>query len=144
MAPVDLAAVLTESLQLARASRGFAGIEFVSDLPAAPAVTGNRLLLGQLFLNLILNACQAQPDGGTVEVGLSVQGEQVVARVADRGPGVPDSERERIFEPFYSSRNSTGLGLSVCRAIAQQHGTELNFSNRAGGGAEFTLALRKA
>jgi signal transduction histidine kinase len=144
MAPVDLAAVLSESLQLARANRGFQGIEFVSDLPSAPPVTGNRLLLGQLFLNLILNACQAQPDGGTVEVGLSVEVDRVVARVADRGPGVPEADRERIFEPFYSSRNSTGLGLSVCRAIAEQHGAELRLGSRAGGGAEFSLALRKA
>lgn len=145
MGPVDLASVLVESIDFVRGNREFRGVEFVTDLPGGlPAVTGNRLLLGQLFLNLLINACQAQPGGGTVEVTAEARGDRVVARVADRGPGVPEEDRERIFEPFYSSRHSTGLGLSVCQRIASQHGVMLRLRNRPGGGAEFTLELRRA
>lgn len=144
LGPVDLAAVLSESVEFVRGNREFRGIEFVTDLPPGlPAVSGNRLLLGQLFLNLLLNACHAQPRGGTVEVTAGLDREGVVARIADRGPGVPEEERERIFEPFYSSRHSTGLGLSVCRRIAEQHGAALGLRNRPGGGAEFSIGLRR-
>lgn len=146
MEPVDLAEVLRESVEFVRGNREFEGLQFVTDLPKdLPAVHGNRLLLGQLFLNLLLNACQVQPDGGTVEVAARAEGDdRVVARVSDRGPGVPPEARARIFEPFYSSRHSTGLGLSVCRRIARQHDTELDLRNRPGGGAELSLGLRRA
>ena len=144
LGPVDVAVVLAEAVRFVRDNREFRGVEFVTDLPRElPAVTGNRLLLGQLFLNLLLNACQVQPGGGTVEVTAAFDGEKVVARVADRGPGIPESERERVFEPFYSSRHSTGLGLSVCQRIAAQHGSALRLQSRPGGGAEFSIELRK-
>jgi signal transduction histidine kinase len=144
LGPVDVAVVLAEAVRFVRGNREFRGVEFVTDLPRElPAVTGNRLLLGQLFLNLLLNACQVQPGGGTVEVTAALDGEKVVARVADRGPGIPESERERVFEPFYSSRHSTGLGLSVCQRIAAQHGSALRLQSRPGGGAEFSIELRK-
>ena len=143
LGPIDVAAVLSDAVEFVRGNREFRGIQIVTDLPPRlPAVSGNSLLLGQLFLNLIINACQAQPEGGTVEVAVSVDGDRVIARVADRGPGVSEEDRERIFEPFYSSRHSTGLGLSVCRRIAEQHGADLRLRNRAGGGAEFSVDLR--
>ncbi|MEE9219497.1 MAG: ATP-binding protein [Acidobacteriota bacterium] len=143
MSAVDLAAVLREAVEFVRANRQFRDIQFVLDLPETlPPVSGNRLLLGQLFLNLVLNACQAQPQGGTVEVAAVVGRQTVTARVGDRGPGVPEELRERIFEPFFSSRHSTGLGLGVCRRIAQQHGSELRLSDCPGGGAEFSIELR--
>jgi signal transduction histidine kinase len=145
MDSIDLVAVLRESVDFVRGNREFRDVEIVTDLPEGlPAVSGNRLLLEQLFLNLILNACQAQPGGGTVEVTAGSEGDGVLARVADRGPGVPEEERERIFEPFFSSRHSTGLGLSVCRRIAEQHGAALRLSGHPGGGAEFSILLRKA
>ncbi len=143
MGPVDVRATLAEAVEFVRGNREFNAIQLVTDLPEGlPAVRGNHLLLGQMFLNLLLNACQAQPEGGTVEVTARLEDGRVVARVADRGPGVPEEERERVFEPFFSSRHSTGLGLSVCRRIAEQHGAALRLRGRTGGGAEFTLELK--
>ena len=74
-------------------------------------------------MNLIVNACEAQPGGGEVRVSSeAAEGSRARAEVADRGPGIAAADRERIFEPFFSTKNSTGLGLSICHAIVRQHG----------------------
>jgi two-component system C4-dicarboxylate transport sensor histidine kinase DctB len=69
---------------------------------------------------------------------------RVVAEIADRGPGVPAQDSARIFEPFYSTKESTGLGLSVCYSIVTQHGGDLAVSERPGGGAIFRMRLPAA
>jgi len=103
---------------------------------------GNQVLLGQVFLNLALNACEAQPHGGEVKVVVfAEEGGWAVVEFADRGPGIAPGDAERIFEPFYSTKGSTGLGLSICHAIARQHGGSLSASDRPGGGASFVLRL---
>ena len=107
-------------------------------------VTGNPIMIGQVATNLILNACEAQPEGGEVAVVARREGERVVAEVQDRGPGVPEAERERIFEPFFSTKDSTGLGLSVCHSIVRDHGGELVVAGREGGGAVFRMTLPAA
>jgi signal transduction histidine kinase len=104
-------------------------------------VRGNATQLGQVFLNLVLNACEVQPDGGEVRVGVAREDGQIVVSVADRGPGVPEPDRVKIFEPFYSTKRSTGLGLSVCWSIVRQHGGSLDVRDRPGGGAVFRVSL---
>jgi two-component system, NtrC family, sensor histidine kinase HydH len=102
--------------------------------------------LRQLLLNLLLNAIDAQPDGGEVTVRLQAvdppQAGLTVIEVADRGPGLPPELGAQIFEPFVSTKEmGLGLGLSVCRRIAESHGGSLQAENRSGGGAVFRLAL---
>ena len=94
-------------------------------------------MLGQVAVNLVLNACEAQPGEGEVQVSARREGPLAVAEVADRGPGVPDADRQRIFEPFFSTKDSTGLGLSVCHSIVKQHGGDLVALAREGGGPCF-------
>ena len=65
----------------------------------------------------------------------------MVAEFADRGPGVPEADRQRIFEPFFSTKDSTGLGLSICHTIVRQHDGELDVRPREGGGAVFRMRL---
>jgi signal transduction histidine kinase len=98
-------------------------------------------MLGQVAVNLILNACEAQPEGGEVRVSTRREGERIVAEFADRGHGIPEVDRERIFEPFFSTKESTGLGLSICHSIVRQHAGELLALPREGGGAVFRVAL---
>jgi signal transduction histidine kinase len=105
------------------------------------AVEGDPTTLGQLVLNLMLNAAQCQPSGGEVEVRCAVAAGRAFVRVSDRGPGFSPEASERLFEPFYSTRGSTGLGLAVCHSIALDHGGTLHARNRAGGGAEVVLEL---
>ena len=98
-------------------------------------------MLEQVAVNLILNACEAQPQGGEVRVRSRRAGTHAVAEIGDRGPGVAEADRERIFEPFFSTKDSTGLGLSICHSIVRQHDGELTVTGREGGGAVFRVTL---
>ncbi len=142
-AAIGLGETVMQAVELVRSRQEFERIRFQCDVPAAgPAVMGNQVLLGQVFLNLALNACEAQPHGGEVRVAVFVEeGGWAAVEFADRGPGIAPGDAERIFEPFYSTKGSTGLGLSICHAIARQHGGTLIASDRPGGGAAFVLRL---
>jgi two-component system sensor histidine kinase CreC len=114
---------------------------------AAP-VRGEAFLLGQAVSNLVQNALEFTPAGGTVTVAVTVAAGRVRVVVDDSGPGVPDYALARVGERFYSlprpdtGRKSTGLGLSIVREIARLHGGEFGLTNRARGGAraEFSVA----
>lgn len=114
------------------------------ELPLVVQVDPNQFR--QVLLNLLLNALDAQPDGGEIRVGLRWDRSDPaqphwLLTVADRGPGLPELG-ERIFDPFVSTKESgLGLGLSICRRIAEMHGGTLTAAPRAGGGAVFTLRL---
>jgi signal transduction histidine kinase len=140
--PVELSAILRQTAEFVRSRPEFRAVEFLLDLPAEPVVVhGRSVMLGQVFLNLLRNACEAQPQGGQVQVKAARDGTNVTVEIADRGAGVPAAERERIFQPFYSTKSSTGLGLSVCDAIVRQHHGRIEVDDREGGGAVFRLSL---
>jgi signal transduction histidine kinase len=142
---VDLNRVLAESTEFVRSRPEFASVRFESVLAEAPlTVEGNPIMLGQVVLNLIVNACEAQPGGGEVRVSSRAAEGSVLAEVADRGPGIAAADRERIFEPFFSTKNSTGLGLSICHAIVRQHGGRLEARPRPDGGTVFQMTLPSA
>jgi len=142
---LDLNAVLRQTLEFVRSRPEFQTFRFDEDLsPQRLGVQGSQALLGQVFLNLLLNACEAQPSGGEVRIGTRRDGERVIAEIADRGPGVPEADNARIFEPFYSTKRSTGLGLSICYSIVTQHGGDLIVLGRPGGGAVFRMRLPAA
>ena len=89
-------------------------------------VRGSPVMLGQVAMNLILNACEAQPTSGEVRVAVAGRGRPGGRRSSrTAGPGIAEADRERIFEPFFSTKDSTGLGLSICHTIVGQHGGEL-------------------
>jgi signal transduction histidine kinase len=142
LVPLDLAEVLRQSAEFVRTRPEFARFRFDLQLPEGPLrVRGSQAMLGQVFLNLLLNACEAQAGGGEVLLAGRREGGRVVAEIADRGPGVPSADAARIFEPFFSTKHSTGLGLSICYSIARQHGAELTVEERPGGGALFRISF---
>src|SRR5262245_1326077 len=144
-AVLDLNAILRQAIDFVGSRPEFRSIRFEQDLSPSPlGVQGNQALLGQVFLNLLLNACEAQPSGGEVRVSTRREGERVIAEIADRGPGVPPADSARIFEPFYSTKQSTGLGLSICYSIVAQHGGDLAVADREGGGAIFRMRFPAA
>ena len=108
-------------------------------------IRGDGLLLARAIHNLVLNACEASPAGGMVEVLSSASGGEVVVEVLDRGPGVAPEVRERMFEPYVSTkRRGSGLGLSLVRDIAVQHRGTITLEDREGGGARARLAIPRA
>jgi signal transduction histidine kinase len=142
LTPLDLVQVLRESGHFMASRKEFGGVRFAFDLDEAPLlVRGSPVMLGQVAVNLMLNACEAQPKGGEVRVSARCENGKVVAEFADRGPGVGETDGARIFEPFYSTKDSTGLGLSICHSIVKQHAGELSVAPREGGGAVFRLKL---
>ncbi len=140
--PVDLNQVLRETERFVQSRKEFRHVDFTLELADTPLVVhGNPVMLGQVAMNLIVNACEVQPGKGEVRVVSRRDGEHVVAEFADRGPGIPEADRQRVFEPFFSTRDSTGLGLSICHTIVRQHDGELDVAPRAGGGSVFRMRL---
>jgi two-component system, NtrC family, sensor histidine kinase HydH len=96
----------------------------------------------QVLLNLLNNACEAMQPGGTIEILLRQEQQLALMIISDQGTGVPAAIRERIFEPFYSTKDSgTGLGLAIVRRHVEDAGGEVRCAARATGGAEFTVCL---
>jgi len=112
--------------------------------PELPPVWGNSARLQHVFTNLLINAQQATPSGGTVRV-LTERAEQpkgVWVHVEDTGEGIPPEALERIFEPFYTRKeHGTGLGLSIAKQIIEEHGGEIRVASELGKGARFSVFL---
>ena len=118
------------------------GIEYRCDLEARPVIVsdGDRVL--QIISNLLANAFRWTPDGGTVGLELSATDGSVYVAVADSGPGIPPSERERIFRPFWSrGGGGTGLGLAIARELAGALGGRIGLESSAEQGSRFELVL---
>ncbi|RWK44473.1 HAMP domain-containing sensor histidine kinase [Mesorhizobium sp.] len=95
-----------------------------------PELSGDRELLTQMFANLIENAIRHCPRGTSINVGLGVSADDIIARVEDNGPGIPDGEREKVFRRFYRTEKSrtspgSGLGLSLVKAVADLHDAKI-------------------
>ena len=108
---------------------------------------GDALRLQQLLLNVLDNALRVSPSTGVVTVELGVRGDQAAITVTDQGPGIEPDQLGRIFDRLYSRRhregdhNGSGLGLSIARAIAREHGGDLSARNNSRQGATFTFTL---
>jgi len=116
--------------------------------PDLPSVAGDPASLDLAFRNLITNAIRHAAQGGWIGVSAGRSADGVEIRVSDRGPGIPDPERERIFEPFYRGEQTrahrvpgTGLGLSLVKNTVERHHGSITVHNSPGGGAQFTLRL---
>jgi CheY-like chemotaxis protein len=121
------------------------GITIVArtDLQPVPQALGSAAELREVLTNLILNAVDAMPEGGTLSLSSGVTGRYVWIEVADTGQGIPPEVRERIFEPFYTTKaqRGTGLGLAVSRSIARRHEGDLTVESTPGAGSRFRLSL---
>jgi len=123
-------------------------VRVVTELaPDLPQVTGDRVQLQQVLLNLILNGCEAMSGNPPGERRLTIvaarDGESAVRiAVADSGTGIAADESERIFEPFFTTKeHGLGLGLAICRSIVEAHNGRLWASNNEQRGATFFLTL---
>jgi signal transduction histidine kinase len=111
------------------------GVELALDLPPGlPAVEGDRRLLERAVLNLVENALQAVGERGKIHVRTRATDSRVEVEVEDSGPGLDEEMRDRIFEPFFSTKTGgSGLGLALVKKTAQDHGGGVRLESPAGG-----------
>jgi signal transduction histidine kinase len=162
----DLNAVLEQSLLLVKHELVVAHVRMASELsPNLPAVRLDDSKMEQVFVNLLINACHAMPEGGTITIrtysrrfetggegsgtwehGPFHQGDTIaIVEVDDTGPGIPPDKLTQVFDPFFTTKpagKGTGLGLTVVRKIIELHGGMVEIRNRKEGGARVTVTLK--
>lgn len=144
---VDPSALLHDAVQAVAQRAQAGGIALKVDAPADAALAGDAFLLRQALVNLLDNALDFSPHGSIVEARALRDGNLLRFEVADRGAGVPDYARERVFERFYSlprpqgGSRSSGLGLPFVAQVAELHGGRASLGDREGGGTVAMLSL---
>ena len=138
---LDIRAPIVDAAEFLQASFDEKRIGLGLDLGDEPRfVIGDHGEIEQLFINLLINGLEATPPEGSVVITLLGTEVQVAVTVSDTGPGIPAEAVEQVFEPFFSTRQrGSGLGLTICAAIAASHRAKLRAENRHGSGAVFTV-----
>jgi two-component system NtrC family sensor kinase len=151
LADIDVNRVVEETLSLVAHPLKTSQIQIVKQLGATlPPVRGSANKLQQVFLNLFLNARDAMPSGGMLEVRTAAHNGSVEVEVADTGAGIPREHIHRIFDPFFTTKatgRGTGLGLSVSYGIIKEHAGKIDVRSTPGKGTSFHVefpAVRKA
>jgi len=150
MEPFDLARMLREALDLTRPlwrthaeARG-AAVEIESHIPAELRAVGIATEIREVVVNLIKNALEAMPEGGTLELWCRADAEYAVIEVADSGMGMDEATRKRVFEPFFTTKGvgiGTGLGLSLAWGIIRRHNGRIEVESAPGAGSRFRIHL---
>jgi signal transduction histidine kinase len=141
--PVELAIALDKVTGLVRGRAEKQHVRTKVDVPpAGVTLTVDPGQFRQVLVNLVLNALDAMPTGGTLALGVRQAGGWVTVEVADTGAGIPPEHFSRLFDPFFSTKDTgLGLGLVISRRIVEDHGGTIGAANRPGGGASFFVRL---
>ena len=138
-------ALIENIVLLVRNQTSFRNIEIGKHLDERlPEILSDTDQIQQVFINIVLNAAEAMTNGGTLTIssGLSKDSELIFVTFTDTGPGIPEHHRERIFDPFYTTKeHGTGLGLAISYGIVEQHGGTINVESCVGKGSTFTVQL---
>jgi len=142
---VDVVACVRECLELHAGRHAEQKIVVATSLDAAPAVEGSRADLRQAVLHVLDNAREAMPEGGTLSVEVAYVEGAVRVRIADTGRGIPKEHLERVFDPFFTSKQgrweAKGLGLTVTHRIVEEHGGRTAIASEVGKGTTVTITL---
>lgn len=141
--PIDILATLESILTLVDKQLERTGIDLVRRLPVdLPMVAAVENQMKQVFLNLVLNAAEAMPEGGILTIAACHEDDEIHIDFADTGPGLHEETAAHIFEPFFTTKSDgSGLGLAISHEIVANHDGTLVVANRPGGGAVFTITL---
>jgi signal transduction histidine kinase len=138
----DLAELLRHAAALMRTRAAAQNVDILLDAPDVLNVHADAGLLRQLVLNVMLNALDAMPAGGTLRITASSLGRGVELRLADTGSGIAAEHLDRIFDPFFTTKQAgTGLGLSICHGIVERHGGQMEVESAPGAGTTIVVRL---
>ncbi|MDP6525347.1 MAG: response regulator [Kiritimatiellia bacterium] len=153
LVPNDLAKLVHQTIHLTEpawkvqteAEERHVQVEAVIHDPPIPEVQVDESQIRETLTNLILNAVDAMPDGGSITVSLRTEGEMVLLTVSDTGEGMPEEVLKRCREPFFTTKgeHGTGLGLAMCHGIVQRHRGTLKIESEQGSGTAVTISLPK-
>jgi two-component system NtrC family sensor kinase len=144
--PLDLGAVIQETIKLAGNQIKLSSAHLdVSIIPNLPRIHGDQQQLTQVFLNILLNALDAIPKKGRIQISVAPEDPNFLAvKINDNGSGIPEHILSNIFDPFFTTKTQgkgTGLGLSVSQGIIARHGGQIRVSSKEGVGTTFTIIL---
>lgn len=142
---IDINKVLDTALRLASFDKAFQKLQIERKTSQNPAqIHADEDQLQQVFLNLFLNARDAMPDGGKLEINVSETDTDLVVEIADDGLGIDSADVNQVFDPFFTTKptgKGTGLGLAVCYGIVTAHGGRIEHRNNVPTGTVFTVSL---
>lgn len=142
--PTNIVELLDQTVNLVKYDKRSRKIKFVTQASPVPLLQVNPDQIQQVFLNLVLNAIDAMPDGGRLEVAIRRDDPWVITRFSDSGSGIEETALDRIFDPFFTTKplsKGTGLGLSLCYGIIKDHSGQISVKSQKGSGATFEVRL---
>jgi two-component system NtrC family sensor kinase len=142
----SITAIMDATLSLVKSQSIFLNVKIRTDYSTKmPDISVDPNLIEQVFVNMVLNAGQAMPDGGNLDITICLQDskENIVVSISDTGYGISEENLKKIFDPFFTTKENkgTGLGLSVSYGIIESHGGEIEVYSEQGKGTRFTILL---
>ncbi len=140
--PLNINDVINGSLTLMQ--HRLKRVKMDQNMESVPDIMGDTGKLEQVFINLLSNALEAMPDGGTISLNTLQKDGMVVVRIADTGAGIAAENLSQVFDPFFTTKeigSGTGLGLSICYGIINQHRGRINVSSIVGQGTRVTIKI---
>lgn len=142
MVALNLTAIISQAAALLRPEAEALNIKITSDCQESILIDGNQDRLTQVLINVMKNAFQALPDGGTVQITAGIDSRQASVTVRDNGLGINQQDMSRIFEPFFTTKaRGTGLGLALCRKIVEGHGGKIDVHSVVGEGTSVSITF---
>ncbi len=145
---INLVGVVRETEYLMEKNLKVASVNLSINQETDPVVFGNRNELEQVFFNLMANALDAMPGGGEIGINIfNAEPDEILVEFHDTGEGVPKKHRDKIFMPFFTTKDygkGTGLGLSIVARIVHEHGGRIELENETGRGSLFRLFFPRA
>lgn len=136
--------ILDRTINLVKYDKRFKNIRFATETENIPKLTVNPDQIQQVFLNIILNALDAMPDGGRLDIKMRMDRDFVEIAFSDTGAGIDESVTDKIFDPFFSTKppgKGTGLGLSICYGIIKEHNGTITVKSKRGEGTTVVIRL---
>jgi signal transduction histidine kinase len=140
----DIREIFHRTAELVKYDKRFRHIRYQAEFEPIPPLLVNPDQIEQVFLNLLLNALDAMPEGGDLRVTMRRQAQEVVVQVEDTGRGIDPEVLDRVFDPFFTTKplgKGTGLGLSICYGTVRDHGGSITIKSTKGSGTMFTVRL---